>query len=610
MTSGECLEPNQLVELMAGRVSDDERARIEAHVNGCEDCMQLMIDMGRAHEQVSPVADTARAVGLAGAFGDEDDELVRGDVVDHFQVERLLGRGGMGVVYRAHDIKLGRTVALKLIHPRLMTSSDAKARFENEARATAKLNHPGIVNIHAVGEYRGRPYVALEYLEGKNLREHLMFGPLEFSRAISTMLSIAEAVAAAHERGVVHRDLKPENVIVDQSGRVRVVDFGLARIGAVTDEGVPASVHGAHVTTIGGTPLYMAPEQWRLERAGAPADVWALGVMLYELTARQHPFIDYSESDIERLKDSVTQSQPPELALRVSVPPHLSQLVARCLDKNEDNRPRASEVAAQLRYLLQQLHQPAPAPEQRVRPPPSSLMKHRRASRRAQLIAGGAVLVAGGALAWGWHASRSITLPQLPVQTSSAASVPSAAVSDPPAPEVGSTPVPSAAPSPEKTRVAGSLPAATVKASAVPSAPPLDPHGFCTNTADCKNSGRCHEEDGACVVKSNSDCQSSTNCKTFGNCALKAGRCAPTTAAHCQSASRCASWGMCTLANDRCTAVHAADCKASSECKAKGLCTPNSGWCTASSDADCQASQLCSSQGRCRLDAAKGQCAK
>lgn len=394
MSSAGCLEPNQLVELMAGRASDAEKLRIEAHVNQCEECMQLMIDVGRAAEQVSPVADTARADGSPYSVGvasvPHGAELDAGEIVDHFQVERLLGRGGMGEVYRAHDIKLGRTVALKLIHPSLMTSDDAKRRFENEARATAKLNHPGIVNIHAVGEHRGRPYVALEYLEGKNLREELILSPPDLARALGVMLSIAEAVAAAHERGVVHRDLKPENVVVDQTGRVRVVDFGLARIGTVTEEGVPASVHGTHITTIGGTPLYMAPEQWRLEHAGAPADVWAMGVMLYELCARQHPFHDYTKSDLEALENSVTQIQPTDLAQRVAVPPFLSQLVARCLDKNEAARPRASEVALQLRHLLQPDQPPVRPPPQLAHAAPAGIATrsrggaHRRPGRRGR----------------------------------------------------------------------------------------------------------------------------------------------------------------------------------------------------------------------------------
>lgn len=599
MSPDECLEPNELVEMMNGRASEADKARIEAHVNQCEDCMQLMIDVGRAAEQASPIADTALSDGSPYSVGTAAEphgaELHRGEVVDHFQVERLLGRGGMGEVYRAHDVKLGRTVALKLIHPSLMTSSDAKRRFENEARATAKLNHPNIVNIHAVGEHRGRPYVALEYLEGKNLREILANSPPDLQRALGLVLSIAQAVAAAHERGVVHRDLKPENVVIDATGRARVVDFGLARIGAVTEEGVPASVHGGNITTVGGTPLYMAPEQWRLERAGAPADIWAIGVILYELVARQHPFHDYTKSDLEALKHSVEEFNPPELTQRAAVPPFLSQLVGRCLDKNEERRPTASEVVTQLGWALTELAQSASPP---VRPPPSSLLQHRRASKRARVVALGAVVVATGAVVWGWRMSRDTT-----ARTTSVSVLVPFVPSAPPSDRTVS--IPSPAPSASFARPSPT-PRALTTTSSKP--PPIDPDDECRETTDCRSSGLCHEQAGACVVKSDADCLQSTNCKTFGNCSMKARRCAPGSAADCKNAQRCASWGMCTLASDRCSAVNAADCRASTECKAKGLCTPAGGWCTAQSDADCQRSQLCQSQGRCRLDASKGQC--
>ena len=190
--------------------------------------------------------------------------------IGDFRIRGLLGEGAMGQVYLAQDTTLGRRVALKLVKRSAM-QADALARFLEEARATASFNHPNIVTLHAVGEHDGRPYLALEYLDGESLRARLAGGPLPVREALRHGRAVAEAIAEAHRRGLVHADLKPENIVIPRDGRVRVVDFGLAKL--VGDAAGGAS----------GTPAYMAPERWRGEPPAGAIDIWAFGVTLHEL---------------------------------------------------------------------------------------------------------------------------------------------------------------------------------------------------------------------------------------------------------------------------------------------------------------------------------------
>ena len=214
---------------------------------------------------------------------EEPDVIIRpGDKVDHFRVMRPLGEGGMGRVFLARDLRLGRKVALKVVLPKLIGSQEAVRRFVHEARTTARFSHPHIVAIHHVGEHRGCPYVALEYLEGGNLRDRMAPNGMGLREAARLILPIARALEAAHEAGVLHRDLKPENVVIPRDGRLRVVDFGLAKAfrpdapaidvpsPAGPDTPLPAAPEPVgpgrgFVTEDGqfvGTPAYMAPEQY------------------------------------------------------------------------------------------------------------------------------------------------------------------------------------------------------------------------------------------------------------------------------------------------------------------------------------------------------------
>jgi len=283
-------------------------------------------------------------------------------MVDNFQVQRLLGAGGMGEVYLARDMLLGRKVALKVLHPRALGSDDAVERFLFEARTTARFSHPHIVTIYAVGQHGTHPYVALEYLTGETLRERMAEEELGVKEAARIGMAVADALAEAHRHRILHRDLKPENVMIPRDGRVRVLDLGLAKVvddapgssldpASVSPESLdetpsPVTQHGR----AGGTPSYMAPEQWAGGQVSPATDVWALGVTLYEMLAGRRP---YEVPDVRALCFQVTSDAPaPPLDPRAPVPEDLISLVARCLEKAPDRRPSAREVHGVLHDLL------------------------------------------------------------------------------------------------------------------------------------------------------------------------------------------------------------------------------------------------------------------
>jgi len=286
-----------------------------------------------------------------------------GLTVDHFRIERLLGEGGMGVVYLARDTKLGRKVALKVVRPERLGSPAAVERFLHEARTTARFSHPNIVTIHAVGEFEGFPYVALEYLEGQTLQERMREARLGLGEAIRHGLAIAEALAEAHVHGVLHRDLKPGNVLIPRDGRLRVLDFGLAKVVEPQEEReaddsiirdlaacVEAELSDDHA--IRGTPSHMAPEQCRGEGNTGSTDVWALGVILHEMVTGRHPYA-VPGSELAALAVRVCAAEPLDLAASLGgVTPDLADLIKRCLDKNPERRPTAADAVAALEPLL------------------------------------------------------------------------------------------------------------------------------------------------------------------------------------------------------------------------------------------------------------------
>ena len=288
-----------------------------------------------------------------------------GTEVDHFKVVRLIGRGGMGEVYLARDTQLGRKVALKVVHPKQIGSPDAARRFLMEARATARFSHPNIITIYGVGEHNGQPYVALEYLEGETLRERFTDQAASVRETARLGLAIAEALAEAHNHGVLHRDLKSDNVLIPKDGRPRVLDFGLARM---IQEGASAVAPEAGVETLEagrlmealqsdgqklcGTPAYMAPEQWSGGELTGAADVWALGIVLHELATGRRP-LQEMEGIIATLAWKLALPEPVPLDPALAeVSPELAVLVELCLQKDPLERPSAAEAVEALAALV------------------------------------------------------------------------------------------------------------------------------------------------------------------------------------------------------------------------------------------------------------------
>jgi serine/threonine protein kinase/Tol biopolymer transport system component len=257
-----------------------------------------------------------------------------------YEIVSPLGAGGMGEVYRARDTKLDREVAVKVLPARLAEDQKALARFEREAKAVAALSHPSILAIHDFGSEDGTAYAVMELLDGETLRERLAAGPVPVRKAADCALQIAQALAAAHEKGIVHRDLKPENVFVTRDGRLKVLDFGLAKRDAETVDGSetssPTAAHPTEPGTVMGTVGYMSPEQVRGQPADARSDIFSLGSVLYEMLSARRAFA--RETAAETMT-AILREEPPDLASVVEgVPPALGRIVEHCLEKRPEER--------------------------------------------------------------------------------------------------------------------------------------------------------------------------------------------------------------------------------------------------------------------------------
>ena len=251
-----------------------------------------------------------------------------------YQIIQELGRGGMGVVYKAQDTKLKRTVALKFLPQELTHISEVKDRFMREAQAAAALDHPNICTVYEFDEAEEKPFISMAYIEGQSLKKKIDSGPLELNEALRIGIQVAEGLQEAHKKGVVHRDIKSANIIVDERGQAKIMDFGLARVTGgtlVTQEGMTM-----------GTVAYMSPEQARGEEVDHRTDIWSLGVVLYEMIGRQRPF----RSDQEQALIYAILNEEPELVatLRKDVPIGFEMILHKCLHKDARNRYKDMET--------------------------------------------------------------------------------------------------------------------------------------------------------------------------------------------------------------------------------------------------------------------------
>ena len=266
---------------------------------------------------------------------DDEHTLEPGTVLGSYTVVREIGRGGMGRVYLASDGKLGRTVALKALAPPLTREPHHRDRLRREARAAAVLTHPGICTVYALEELDGELYIATEFVEGHTLRDEITEGKRpSLDTIIATARDLAAAVASAHAKGITHRDLKPENVMRTRDGRIKVLDFGLARI-EPGPGGIAATLTAPLPGGVIGTPAYMSPEQIEGRTAGPAADVFSFGVLMYEWISGRHPF--QAGSPLATLA-RVLDSTPDPLSNHAHVPQWLSDVIARCLCKPPNER--------------------------------------------------------------------------------------------------------------------------------------------------------------------------------------------------------------------------------------------------------------------------------
>ena len=265
-----------------------------------------------------------------------------------YRVDRVIARGGMGIVYAAQDTRLGRTVALKAISPELTGEETQQERFRTEARAAAALSHPAIATVYALEDYGGQLYLVTEYLEGNTLREVLAHGPVEMSQLISIGMEVVEGLVAAHAKGVVHRDLKPENILITEQGSAKILDFGLALLA----EGSEPRKQLTQPGTLLGTPAYMAPEQLQGNAIDFRCDIFAVGVILYELSSGSNPF---RGSSIISTIARVLETEPKPLPTGSASLARLSEIIQRCIAKKPAERfPSMQDLLDSLQSIADQ----------------------------------------------------------------------------------------------------------------------------------------------------------------------------------------------------------------------------------------------------------------
>ena len=333
----------------------------------------------------------------AGAIGDSRDRqpaLTAGQTLAHYRIIKAIGAGGMGQVYAAEDTRLDRQIAIKILPPELAEDADRRARFTREAKAVAALNHPNIVTVYAVEEADDRHFITMELVRGRTVAELLPRNGFALGKFLEIAIPLTDALAAAHQHGITHRDVKPGNVMVSDDGRVKVLDFGLAK--AQLDvwhrddtRAVRSATQDGHIV---GTPAYMSPEQAEGKKVDARSDIFSLGIVFYEMLTGQRPFVGDSATAI--LSSILSHTPRPLNELKPTLPRRLARLVHRCLEKNPINRYQS---AIDLRHDLEDLQRDDESGDAvPIRPP-------RSRSRRGMTIGWGiaaAVVVAAVVSIW------------------------------------------------------------------------------------------------------------------------------------------------------------------------------------------------------------------
>ncbi|MGE5357579.1 MAG: serine/threonine-protein kinase [Bacteroidales bacterium] len=347
-----------LFEAALERPSDERERFVDEQAAGDERLRREVLSLIAAHGQAGSfletpardldVAQTPRG-GARGTLPDDPDvaSLAVGQTLGPYRLERELGRGGMGVVYLAEDTRLARKVALKLLAPGAVRDEKRRERMRQEARAAARLSHPGIATVFALEEFDGELFIASEYVPGRTLRAYLDAGELPIERVVDIGVQAARALAAAHAEGVVHRDLKPENIMCGAQGAVKILDFGVARSLPLSGADAPRLTEAG---TIVGTHAYMSPEQLESADVDFRSDIFSFGVVLYELATGIHPFEGSSTaSTVARI---LTLDPRPPRELRRLLPPDFDRIVSKCLEKQPTARYQSTaDLAVDLERL-------------------------------------------------------------------------------------------------------------------------------------------------------------------------------------------------------------------------------------------------------------------
>ncbi len=323
--------------------------------------------------------------------------LAAGTKLGRYEIRSQLGAGGMGEVYRARDTQLGRDVAIKVILSSFAVDKDRLRRFEQEACAAGALNHPNVLIVHDISTHDGAPYVVSELLEGETLRKRIAGTPLGQRRAIDYALQIANGLAAAHEKGIIHRDLKPDNIFVTNDGRIKILDFGLAKLtqldGGQAQTDIPTRRVDTDPGVVMGTVGYMSPEQLKGRAVDQRSDIFSFGAIVYEMLSGRRAF--HGESAAETMS-AILKEDPAELSdSNKSVSPALERLVNHCLEKNPEGRFHSARDVA---FALEALSGSTPISDQTVA---MAVAAPRRWARRELMLASVAAIAIVAAIAFG-----------------------------------------------------------------------------------------------------------------------------------------------------------------------------------------------------------------